>query len=54
MSEDLTGVVSLDLSLDGANEPGTDGAAVARTEGATHITGSATSDYGRYDVDLTR
>lgn len=49
----LQGVVSLALTLDGAIED--DGAGgTQRVEGSTHVTGTATSDYGGYEVDVTR
>jgi hypothetical protein len=54
MSEDLAGVVTLDLAIAGEIEPGVDGVGVAQTAGSTHVTGTATSDFGTYDVDLTR
>lgn len=54
MSGDLlAGVVALDIALEGTTEAGADDA-VTRTEGETHITGSATSDYGTYAIDLVR
>ncbi len=53
ISGDLGGIVSLDVALDGTIEAGVDDT-VARTEGETHITGSATSDYGSYAIDLVR
>lgn len=54
MSEDLVGVVTLDLAIAGEIEPGVDDVGVAQTAGSTHVTGTATSDFGVYDVDLTR
>ena len=49
----LEGVVSLDLTLDGTIED--DGSAgTQRVEGGTHVSGTATSDYGVYEVDLDR
>lgn len=54
MSGDLEGAVSLTLALDGGLELADDGVSVARTEGTTHITGTATSDYGTWPIDLTR
>lgn len=49
----LEGIVSLDLALDGTIED--DGAGgTQRVEGGTHVTGTATSDYGVYDIDLER
>lgn len=53
ISGDLGGIVSLDVALEGTIEPGADDT-VTRTEGETHITGSATSDYGSYAIDLVR
>lgn len=52
MSEDLEGEVELDLRVVGELEEADVG--VARVEGATRVTGTATSPYGVFDVDLTR
>lgn len=54
MSGDLEGVVTLSLSLEGTTQSdGADG--VARVEGETRVTGTATNDGGGvYEVDLTR
>lgn len=50
----LEGAVRLDLSLSGAIETDPDDApAIRRVEGSTSVTGTATSDYGEYEVDLT-
>lgn len=53
MSGDLEGEADLNLSLEGTTEedPGQAGYA-QRVEGATAVTGTATSGDGRYDVDL--
>ena len=55
MSGDLEGAVTLTLSLAGKIQAvmgKTD--AIERTPGSTTITGTADSDYGSYDVNLTR
>lgn len=53
MDRALTGLVALDLALDGTIED--DGAGgTRRVEGETRVTGTATSDYGTYEVDLER
>ena len=55
MTGDLEGDVTLDVAMDGAIETDPDDAAkLRRVEGTTHITGTATSDYGTYDIDVTR
>ena len=48
MSGELTGPVTLDLAFSSALQPGT-GTNVERKPGTTHITGTATSDFGVYD-----
>jgi hypothetical protein len=53
MSGGLTGQVSLNLTFAGQIEAGADGG-VQRKAGTTHITGTATSPAGTYDVDVTR
>jgi len=53
MSGDLEGIVTLSLSFTSDLQPGTN-TLVERKPGTTHIVGTATSDYGTYDVDLTR
>ena len=53
MSGGLTGQVSLALSFAGQIESGADGG-VQRKAGTTHITGTATSPAGTYNVDVTR
>jgi len=52
---DLEGIVTLDLVLDGKTEPDpADPQRIRRVPGAMHITGTATSEYGVYTVDVTR
>jgi hypothetical protein len=53
MSGDLAGQVSLALTFAGQLEAGADGG-VQRKAGTTHITGTATSPAGTYNVDVTR
>jgi hypothetical protein len=53
MSGALTGQVSLALTFAGQIEAGADGG-VQRKTGTTHITGTATSPAGTYNVDVTR
>ena len=53
MSGQLSGQVSLALSFAGQLEAGADGG-VQRKAGTTHITGTATSPAGTYNVDVTR
>jgi hypothetical protein len=55
MSGDLEGELKLQLHLEGHIEEDPDSAGdTLRQEGSTRITGTATSDYGEYEVDLTR
>jgi hypothetical protein len=54
LSGDIKGPVTLSLTFTGNLMAGTNGAKVARKPGTTHITGTAKSDYGTYDVDITR
>jgi len=54
MSGGLTGQVSLTLSFSGRIEAGTEAGTVVRKVGTTHITGTATSPAGTYNVDVTR
>ncbi len=55
ISGDLEGPVTLSLQISGDLEPDpADTSKVRRKPGTTHITGSADSDYGTYDVDVTR
>lgn len=54
MSGDLKGPVTLSLSFSGDLQPGSGGALVERKPGTTHITGTAESDFGVYDVDVSR
>jgi hypothetical protein len=53
MKGDLSGSVSLNLSMSGNIEAG-DGGQVVRTAGSTTITGTATSGSGQYTVQVTR
>jgi hypothetical protein len=53
LTGDLGGSVTLSLSFTGDLQAGS-GTTVERKPGTTHITGTATSDYGTYNVDLTR
>lgn len=52
MTGELAGDVTLDLSFSGAIEAGPDDT-VRRVVGSTTVTGTATSGYGTYEVDLT-
>jgi hypothetical protein len=52
LSGDLDGTVTLDLTMTGALMDGGNGV-VLREPGTTHITGTATSGDGLYDVDIT-
>ncbi|MRG91394.1 hypothetical protein [Polyangium spumosum] len=55
MSGELEGNVTLNLTIDGELQPTmADPMKVERKPGTTKISGTATSDYGTYDVDLTR
>jgi hypothetical protein len=55
MSGELKGPVVLALTFSGAIEPiGTSTTQVQRKPGTTHIVGTAKSDFGTYDVDITR
>ncbi len=47
------GTVTLNLAFTGTLQAGT-GSTVERAPGTTHITGTATSPAGTYDVDVTR
>jgi hypothetical protein len=52
---DLKGTVTLNLSFSGALQASaTDATKVERKPGSTHITGTANSDFGTFDVDITR
>lgn len=53
MSDGLEGDLALNLAVSGTLEPA-EGDDVQRKAGETVITGTATSDYGVFDVDLTR
>jgi hypothetical protein len=53
MTGDLGGSVTLNLAFTGTLQSGGNNT-VVRAPGTTHITGTATSDYGTYTVDVTR
>ncbi len=55
ISGDLKGAVTLNLMFSGGLQANaTDATKVERKPGTTHITGTADSDYGTYNVDITR
>ena len=54
LTGDLEGTVTLNLAFSGDLQATSDGTGVERKPGTTHITGTAESDFGTYDVDLTR
>jgi hypothetical protein len=55
MTGDLEGAVDLSLTIDGDLQPvASDPAKVERKPGSTRITGTASSDYGDYSVNITR
>jgi hypothetical protein len=55
MSGELEGNVTLSLSITGDLQPNaTDGTKVERKPGTTKITGTAESEYGVYDVNVTQ
>ena len=53
MSGDLDGEVVLDLMISGSTQAGVDAGSVERVVGSTTITGTATSQYGTFNVNLT-
>lgn len=54
MSGDIVGDVTLDLALTGSTEADpSDATRIQRVVGTTTISGTATSDYGTYVVDVT-
>jgi phage baseplate assembly protein gpV len=53
MTGDLKNSVTLALTFTGTLQAGANNT-VIRAPGTTHITGTATSDYGTYTVDVTR
>jgi len=53
MSGELKNGITLNLTFTGTLQAGPSNT-VVRAPGTTHITGSATSDYGTYMVDVTR
>ncbi len=54
LTGELAGTVTLNLTFAGDLQPTADSTGVERKPGTTHITGTADSDFGTYDVDLTR
>jgi len=57
MSGDLSGAVTLNLTFTGALAPAADGGTgggVVRKPGTTHVTGTATSAAGTFNVDVTK
>lgn len=55
ISGELEGTVKLSLTFTGDLQPKAgDETKIERKPGTTHITGTADSDYGIYDVDITR
>jgi len=52
MTGDLTGEVSLDLAITGETEEDPDGN-IRRKPGTVRVQGTATSDYGVFDVDIS-
>lgn len=52
MEHDLIGDVTLDLSMDGTTQDAGDGT-IVRVPGSIHVTGTATSDYGVFTVDVS-
>jgi hypothetical protein len=52
MSGALTGTVTLNLTVDGQTEDDGTGK-IRRKAGTIHVTGTATSDYGTFTVDVT-
>jgi hypothetical protein len=53
MAGGLTGTVRLNLSITGQTEDDGTGK-IRRKAGTVHVTGTATSDYGVFDVDVSR
>lgn len=53
LTGDIEGPVTLDLGFSGDLQTTSDGTGVERKPGSTHVTGTAESDYGTYDVDVT-
>lgn len=52
MTGELAGTVALDLDITGETEEGPDGA-IRRKPGTIHVTGTATSDYGVFAIDVS-
>lgn len=53
MTGDVEGPVTLSLALSGEIEPGAAADDIQRVVGSTTVTGTATSDYGTYSVDIS-
>ena len=54
MEGDIEGAVNLSLTLEGMTEPNPDATDnIRRVVGTTHVTGTATSSYGTFNVDVT-
>jgi len=52
MAGELAGVVALDLDITGETEEGPDGT-IRRKAGTIHVVGTATSDYGVFEIDVS-
>lgn len=52
MDHDLLGAVTLDLSFTGTTDEGADGS-IVRVPGTIKVTGTAMSDYGIYNIDVS-
>lgn len=52
MTGELAGVVALDLDITGETEEGPDGQ-IRRRAGTIHVVGTATSDYGVFEIDVS-
>ena len=53
MEHDLVGLVRLDVSFTGRTRDA-GGGTIARVPGTIHVTGTATSDYGVFDIDVSK
>ncbi len=53
MAGDIEGRVTLDLAMSGQIEPGAADGAIRRVVGTTTVTGTATSAYGTYAVEVS-
>ncbi|WP_267685578.1 hypothetical protein [Nannocystis sp. SCPEA4] len=52
MTGELAGVVALDLDISGETEEAPDGT-IRRKAGTIHVVGTATSDYGVFEIDVS-